>query len=64
MRTLQHRTIILAIVALLTISACAWTDKSEHVKIIGDYEVGWNDLESNRSISNQMLIVETAVLIL
>ncbi|MEK8179910.1 DUF3997 domain-containing protein [Flavobacterium buctense] len=30
--------------------SCAWFEESEHQKIIGDYEVGWNDLESNRSI--------------
>jgi hypothetical protein len=51
MRILRLRTIILATILLLAISSCAWLDKSEHSKIIRDYEIGWNDLESNRSIS-------------
>ncbi len=42
---------IFAIILLLTISGCAWLDKSEHSKIIGGYEVGWSDLESNRDIA-------------
>jgi hypothetical protein len=32
------------------LASCALFDKSEHVKIIGDYEVGWNDLVSNRCL--------------
>jgi hypothetical protein len=47
---LRHRTIILLLILLLTIGGCTWLDKSEHLRIIGDYEVGWNDLESNRGI--------------
>lgn len=38
------------LIALLSANGCAWLDKGEHVKIVGDYEVGWDDLESNRSI--------------
>ena len=32
-------------------TGCAWFDQSEHRKITGDYEVGWNDLIRNRSIT-------------
>ena len=39
-----------SIILLMTIGGCAWLDKSEYVKITGDYEVSWNDLESNRAI--------------
>ncbi|WP_309608894.1 hypothetical protein [Flavobacterium sp.] len=35
---------------LIFINSCAWLDESEHQKIIEQYEVGWNDLESNRAI--------------
>jgi hypothetical protein len=35
---------------LSCLSGCAWLDKSEHTKIVGDYSVGWNDLERNRCI--------------
>ena len=35
----------------MTTTGCAWLDQSEHERIIGDFEVGWNDLVQNRSIS-------------
>jgi hypothetical protein len=35
----------------MTISSCAWFDQSDHKRIIGDYEVGWNDLVRNRNIT-------------
>lgn len=41
-----------AIIVILFIeTSCAWLDKSSHEKIIGDYEIGWNDLVRNRSIT-------------
>ena len=35
-------------------NSCAWLDESEHQKIIGQYEIGWNDLESNRAIMKKI----------
>ena len=35
-------------------TGCAWLDQSEHERIIGDYEVGWNDLVQNRNISKSI----------
>jgi hypothetical protein len=43
--------IIFLVLTLIIFQCCAWLDKSEHIIIIGDYDVGWNDLESNRSIA-------------
>ncbi len=34
----------------LVFGRCAWLDKSEHIAIVENYEVGWSDLEANRSI--------------
>jgi hypothetical protein len=42
------------LILILILTGCAWLDKSEHVKIIGDYEVGWNDLVRNRCISKTL----------
>lgn len=42
------------LILLSILSGCAWLDKSEHEKIIGSYEVGWNDLERNRCISKSI----------
>jgi hypothetical protein len=42
---------VIYLVILVTIASCAWFDRSEHEKIIGDYEVGWSDLVRNRNIS-------------
>ena len=39
---------------LSNLSGCAWLDKSEHDKIVDNYEVGWNDLERNRCISKSI----------
>jgi hypothetical protein len=39
------------ITTMVTVIGCAWLDRSEREKIIGDYEVAWDDLESNRSIT-------------
>lgn len=39
------------LVLLSILASCAWFDKSEHVKIVGDYQVGWNDLVRNRCIT-------------
>ncbi|MBW3524824.1 DUF3997 domain-containing protein [Chryseobacterium sp. NKUCC03_KSP] len=36
------------------VNSCAWLDESEHQKIIGQYEIGWNDLESNRAITKKI----------
>ena len=47
----------LIFIAIFIIS-CAWLDESEHQKIIGQYEVGWNDLESNRAITKKSEISE------
>ena len=38
----------------ILINSCAWFDENEHQKIIGQYEVGWNDLESNRAITKKI----------
>jgi hypothetical protein len=46
----NHTTLLIAANMLLT-NSCAWLDASEHVKILDDYEVGWNDTESNRAIT-------------
>ena len=35
---------------VLIIQSCGWLEKREQIEIIGDYAVGWNDLESNRCI--------------
>ncbi|MFM2283414.1 MAG: hypothetical protein RL222_918 [Bacteroidota bacterium] len=45
-------TILLLSFFLLT--SCAWLDQSEHHLIIDNYEVGWNDLESNRAITKSI----------
>lgn len=45
------RTFIAATLIGLTIYSCAWLDQREHQQIIEGYEVGWNDLETNRCIS-------------
>lgn len=39
------------LILTVTTASCAWFDQSEHEQIIGDYEVGWNDLVRNRNIS-------------
>jgi hypothetical protein len=48
--------IIFAILLIATLSAssCAWFDQSYHAKIVDGYEVGWNDLVQNRSITKPM----------
>jgi len=43
----------LIFLSILT-NGCAWLDESEHQKIIGQYEIGWNDLESNRAITKEI----------
>lgn len=35
-------------------NSCAWFDESQHQKIIDNYEIGWNDIESNRAISKRI----------
>jgi hypothetical protein len=47
---MKFSTIVIAIAILLATGRCAWLDKKESVKITGDFEVGWNDIESNRAI--------------
>lgn len=39
------------LILLSMLASCAWYDKSEHTKIIGNYEIGWNDLVRNRCIT-------------
>lgn len=46
---------IVFVILLTQCAACAWFEKSERQRIVGDYFVGWNDLESNRSITKQDL---------
>lgn len=48
-----HFKTILAIflIAIVTISTCAWFDKSSHEQIVTEYTVGWNDLVQNRIIA-------------
>ena len=46
--------IISLIFLSIFINSCAWFDESQHQKIIGLYEIGWNDLESNRSITKKI----------
>ena len=46
--------IIYLICLSIFINSCAWLDESEHQKIIEQYEVGWNDLESNRAITKKV----------
>ena len=46
--------IISLIFLSIFINSCAWFDDSQHQKIIGLYEIGWNDLESNRSITKKI----------
>jgi len=41
----------LSLVILTTFSGCSLFDQSDHQQIIGEYEVGWNDLVRNRSIN-------------
>ena len=42
----------ISLVCILTLlNSCAWLHESEHQKIAGEYEVGWNDIESNRAIT-------------
>ena len=43
--------IVFSLITFTTFVGCAWFEQSEHEKIIGDYEVGWNDIVRNRSIS-------------
>lgn len=40
-----------ALIFVTALASCAWFDRNDHQKIIGDYEVGWNDLASNRNIT-------------
>lgn len=44
----------ISLIVSIAISGCAWFDRSDHKQIIGDYEVGWNDLVQNRSISKSI----------
>jgi hypothetical protein len=37
----------------ITLTSCAWSDESSHQSITKDYEIGWNDLESNRAITKK-----------
>jgi hypothetical protein len=39
----------LLLILILNLTSC-WNNESEWEKIIGNYEVGWNDLVANRSI--------------
>ena len=41
---------IFAFLLVMTLMHCAWTDENESIKIIGNYYIGWSDLESNRTI--------------
>lgn len=41
----------LSLIILTTISDCEWFDQGDHQQIVGEYEVGWNDLVRNRSIT-------------
>jgi hypothetical protein len=50
---LRIKQIILVLALLILSQRCAWLDKSEHIEIVNGYEVGWNDLESNRSITRK-----------
>ncbi|MEM0576697.1 DUF3997 domain-containing protein [Flavobacterium polysaccharolyticum] len=46
---------IISLICLsIFVNSCAWFDESEHQKIIGQYEIGWNDLESNRAITKKI----------
>jgi len=46
-----RRDVALNLLPLLLLTGCAWFEQSAHERIIGDYEVGWNDLIRNRNIS-------------
>ncbi|ESU23070.1 hypothetical protein FLJC2902T_32340 [Flavobacterium limnosediminis JC2902] len=48
---MKKRNLYLIFIIFFAINSCAWLDESQHQKIVGEYEIGWNDLESNRSIS-------------
>ena len=48
---MKKTTPFLIVIISFLINSCSWLDESQHQKIIGEYEVGWNDLESNRSIT-------------
>ena len=46
---------IISLICLsIFINRCAWFEESEYQKIIGQYEIGWNDLESNRAITKKI----------
>lgn len=38
------------LVFLTTLGSCVWFEQSDHEKITSNYEVGWDDLVSNRAI--------------
>ena len=46
--------IVIYLLIVFTITGCAWLEQSEHERIIGDYEVGWNDLVKNRNVSKSI----------
>lgn len=43
--------IFLILTLMILCNCCAWFEESQHQKIVDVYEIGWNDLESNRSIT-------------
>src|SRR5258705_10460575 len=44
-------TVTFVLIIIFSSTSCAWLDESFHEKIIGDYEIGWNDLMRNQNIS-------------
>jgi hypothetical protein len=42
--------IFFSFIIISTLVGCAWTDDNESIKIVGSYNIAWNDLQSNRGI--------------
>jgi hypothetical protein len=42
---------VILLTATAIVSSCSWFDQSSHERIVGEYIVGWSDLEQNRSIT-------------